>query len=89
MINAYPLTFDELENNISDMHYDIYYLYQNDDWLKYLFYYDNGIYDSMEVYKVLFNLYGNREIIIPKKMYKVTYANDGEYLAKVAEYVGK
>lgn len=89
MINAYPLTFDELENNISDMHYDIYYIYQNDDWLKYLFYYNNGIYDTMEVYKVLFNLYGNREVIIPKKMYKVTYANDSEYLAKVAEYIGK
>lgn len=93
-MRAYPVYFEDLEYHTDQIFFEIrtedftHNPYYQSNWFKFLFYYQNGQYAMQPVFDVLYSLYGEREVIIPRKMKKVEYTDDHDYLLKLSKYVG-
>ena len=93
-MRAYPVYFEDLEYHTDQIFFEIrtedftHNPYYQSDWFKFLFYYQNGQYSMNPVFDVLYSLYGEREVIVPRKMKKAEYTDDHDYLLKLAKYVG-
>lgn len=92
-MRAYPVLFEDLEGPVeANINFvngdDDANTYNTTDWFKFLTYFNNGIYNSGRILRILHSLYGSREVIIPHKIMKMEFDSDNQYLSTVAAYIG-
>ena len=92
-MRAYPVLFEDLDGPVeSYINFvngdDDANTYNTDAWFKFLTYFNNGVYNSGRILRILMSLYGSREVIIPHKIMKVDYDSESQYLRAVATYIG-